>query len=290
MPPVLAAAAMPHGGRHSGDNALLHQEHDMTTTLAILAALPEEISDLLDEMGTTATTHRIGMRDYHVGTLHGQRCVIALARVGKVAAAATTVVMIREFNASMVIFTGLAGGIHPDVRIGDVVVASSLIQHDLDARPLFAQYEVPLLSCTHFETEAEAACRLQQCAAAFFEDGFAAAVSPQTRRALGVMAPRVHVGLIATGDRFVSAEPECHALRSSLPQALCVEMEGAATAQVCHEFGVPFAVFRTISDRADSAATVDFTFFLNSIAKVYSAEILRRFLIALQPRKAQATG
>src|SRR5690606_8384970 len=133
------------------------------------------------------------------------------------------------------------GGIHPDVRIGDVVVASSLIQHDLDARPLFAQYEVPLLSLTHFETEAQTSCRLQQCAAEFLEDGFAQAVSPQVRQSLGVEAPRVHVGLIATGDRFVNAEPESYALRSSLPQALCVEMEGAATAQVCHEFGVPFA-------------------------------------------------
>lgn len=256
----------------------------MTTTLAILAALPEEISELLDEMGSTATTHSIGMRDYHVGTLYGQRCVIALARVGKVAAAATTVVMIREFNVSMVIFTGLAGGIHPDVKIGDVVVASSLIQHDLDARPLFPQYEVPLLSLTHFETEPDTTCRLQQCAATFFQDGLEAAVSPQVRQSLGVTAPRVHVGLIATGDRFVNAESESHALGSSLPQALCVEMEGAATAQVCHEFGVPFAVFRTISDRADSAATADFTTFLNSIAKVYSAGILRRFLVALQER------
>lgn len=258
----------------------------MTTTLAILAALPEEISDLLDEMGTTATTHRIGMRDYHVGTLYGQRCVIALARVGKVAAAATTVVMIREFNASMVIFTGLAGGIHPDVRIGDVVVASSLIQHDLDARPLFAQYEVPLLGQTHFETEAQAVCRLHQCAVAFLEDGVAE-VSPEVRQILGVVAPKVHVGLIATGDQFLSAELESYALRSSLPQVLCVEMEGAAMAQVCHEFGVPFAVFRTISDRADNTATVDFSTFLNRIAKVYSAGILRRFLAAL-PSSAEA--
>lgn len=259
----------------------------MTTTLAILAALPEEISELLDEMGETATTHRIGMRDYHVGTLYGQRCVIALARVGKVAAAATTVVMIREFQASLVIFTGLAGGIHPDVRIGDVVVASTLIQHDLDARPLFPQYEVPLLNVTHFETEADATCKLQQCAAAFLQEGFSQAVPPPVRQSLNVAAPRVHVGLIATGDRFVSAEPESYALRSNLPQALCVEMEGAATAQVCHEFGVPFAVFRTISDRADNAATVDFTTFLNSIAKVYSAGILRRFLAHLQARKTE---
>src|SRR5690606_28799405 len=148
------------------------------------------------------------------------------------------------------------------------------------------RYEVPLLNMACFESAPDAVDLLQQCAADFLENGFDAAVAPEDRLALGLTAPRVHVGLIATGERFMNDEVEVQALRGGLTQTLCVEMEGAATAQVCHEFGVPFVVFRTFSVRADGAATVDFVSFLNSVAKVYSAGILRLFLSRLSSREA----
>lgn len=236
--------------------------------LAILGALHEEIADLLVAMDPGSTVHRIAMRDFHVGTLWGTPCVIALSRIGKVAAAATASIVIQEFQVSRMIFTGLAGGLHDDVNVGDVVVASTLMQHDMDARPLFDQHEIPLLGRVQFNTDAT----LSQ----LLHDGAERFASSQA----AMPTATVHRGLIATGDIFVSHNDDAQRLRARLPDALCVEMEGAAMAQVCYEFGVPFAVMRVISDRADHAAKTDFTAFLQNVARVYTAGILAPLLKA----------
>jgi adenosylhomocysteine nucleosidase len=88
----------------------------------------------------------------------------------------------------------------------------------------------------------------------------------------------VHRGLIVSGDRFVSANAESEALRLALPEALAVDMESAAVAQVCRDFGVGFGAVRTISDRADNEAHVDFPRFLDQVARHYSARIIRKAL------------
>ncbi|MBO1015866.1 5'-methylthioadenosine/adenosylhomocysteine nucleosidase [Achromobacter sp. SD115] len=240
--------------------------------LAILGALHEEIADLLAAMDPGATIRRVAMRDFHVGTLWGTPCVIALSRIGKVAAAATASIVIQEFNASRVIFTGLAGGLHQDVAVGDVVVASALMQHDMDARPLFGQHEIPLLGRVRFDADAVLSARLLESAGQFAR-GLAGLPAGQAAQ-----PPRVHHGLIATGDVFVNSNDYAHQLRQRLPDALCLEMEGGAMAQVCYEFGVPFAVLRVISDQADHAAKADFTDFLVNLARVYTAGILAPLL------------
>jgi adenosylhomocysteine nucleosidase len=99
----------------------------------------------------------------------------------------------------------------------------------------------------------------------------------------GVVQPRVHTGLIVSGDRFVSSAVECSALRAALPDALAVEMEGAAVAQVCADFGVPLAVVRTVSDRADDAAHVDFVRFMADVASRYSVALVLGMLHAGLP-------
>lgn len=240
--------------------------------LAILGALHEEIADLLAAMDPGAAIHRIAMRDFHVGTLWGTPCVIALSRIGKVAAAATASIVIQEFQASRVIFTGLAGGLHEDVAVGDVVVASGLMQHDMDARPLFGRHEIPLLGRERFDADPVLSGRLLESAGQFVR-GHAGLPAEQ-----GARLPRVHHGLIATGDVFVNSNDYAHQLRQRLPDALCLEMEGGAMAQVCYEFGVPFAVLRVISDQADHAAKADFTDFLVNLARVYTAGILAPLL------------
>jgi adenosylhomocysteine nucleosidase len=93
----------------------------------------------------------------------------------------------------------------------------------------------------------------------------------------------VHEGLIISGDRFVATSAESDALRRELPDALAVEMEGAAVAQVCHDCGVPFAAVRTISDRADDSAHVDFNRFVSEVASRYSAAMVLACLQARQP-------
>ncbi|MFJ2992588.1 5'-methylthioadenosine/adenosylhomocysteine nucleosidase [Pandoraea sp. NPDC087047] len=249
-------------------------------TLGIVAALHEEIADLLAEMAPGAHVEHIGMRDYHVGKLHGHDCVIVLARVGKVAAAATTTALIHRFHVDEIVFTGVAGGLAHGLSVGDVVVADTLIQHDMDASPIFPRFEIPLLRRATFDAEASLRDALAQAARDWLADEMAAQVSPELRAEWQMTAPRVHVGQIASGDRFVSSAQEVSRLRDALPQTLAVEMEGAAVAQVCHEYGIPFAVMRTLSDAADDTAHVDFARFLRDVASHYSHGILRRFLTA----------
>ncbi|MFL9895072.1 5'-methylthioadenosine/adenosylhomocysteine nucleosidase [Paraburkholderia sp. RL17-381-BIF-C] len=245
--------------------------------LGILAALPQELGDLLEAMraeaGVRTITH--GQRDYHLGTVHGAPCVVTLARVGKVAAAATVSALIHAFDVEAIVFTGVAGGVGAEVRVGDIVVADTLLQHDLDASPLFPRFEVPLLGVSHFSADAALAAQLAAACECFVaEDGAASAARFGTRE------PRVHRGLIISGDQFVASAAGVRALREALPNALAVEMEGAAIAQVCHEYGVPCAVVRTISDTADDHAPASFVSFLTEIAGTYSNAILTRFLQA----------
>lgn len=248
--------------------------------IGIMAALHDEIAVLLAAMGPQGRVERVGLRDYHVGELSGRECVVVLARVGKVAAAATAVTLIREFNAEALIFTGLAGAVAGEVRIGDVVVATSLVQHDLDASPLFPRHEVPLLGRSHFEADAALSELLRQSAQDYLATDFFTDVGPETRSAFGLHRPRVHTGIIASGDSFMNDGVAVQALLAVLPATLCVEMEGAAVAQICHEYDIPFAVVRTMSDRADACASVDFSAFLTQVARFYSAGILRRCLAA----------
>jgi len=245
--------------------------------LGVLAALPEELGDLLATMRAESgvVTHTLGRRDYHVGAVHGVPCVVALARVGKVAAAATASALIHAFDVGAIAFTGVAGGVGPDVHIGDVVIGETLLQHDMNASPLFPCFEIPLLGRAHFDADAALAAALADACERFIaEDG--ATLAARFR----IAPPRVHRGLVISGDQFVASAQAVGALRSQLPQALAVEMEGAAIAQVCHEYDVPCAVVRTISDTADEHASASFKSFLSELAGTYSTGILKRFLPA----------
>lgn len=254
-----------------------HGGHAAVRRLGVLAALPQELGDIVEAMRAAGDmrTVTLGRRDYHAGTAHGVPCVVTLARVGKVAAAATASALIHVFGVDAMVFTGVAGGVGPGVRVGDIVVADSLMQHDMDASPLFPRYEVPLLERAGFPTHAPLADALAAAC-----ERFVAEAGPALGERFGFKAPRVHRGLIISGDRFVSSESEVRALAAALPEAMAVEMEGAAMAQVCYEHDVPCAIVRTISDTADDHATASFTNFLTDIAGAYSSGVLRAFLSA----------
>jgi adenosylhomocysteine nucleosidase len=226
--------------------------------LAIVSAMHEELRALLPLL-TQRQTLRLAGREFHQGEIHGHAVVLVLSGIGKVAAATTAVLLMQAFNTRQLVFTGVAGGLHQGVVVGDVVVARQLLQHDMDASPLFPRFEVPLTGRSRFAADAELA------------DALAAA-------ALGVSGVRVHEGLIVSGDRFVSSAAESHALRALLPDALAVEMEGAAVAQVCADFDRPFAVVRTISDRADDDAHVDFKRFIEEVASATTRTIIEAWL------------
>ncbi|MBN3810904.1 5'-methylthioadenosine/adenosylhomocysteine nucleosidase, partial [Paraburkholderia sp. Ac-20347] len=130
----------------------------MNTTsrpLGVLAALPQELGDLIAAMQAESgvVTRTFGKRDYHLGTVHGAPCVVTLARVGKVAAAATTSALIHAFDVDAIVFTGVAGGVGENVHVGDVVVGETLLQHDMNAEPLFPRHEIPLLARSRFDAD-----------------------------------------------------------------------------------------------------------------------------------------
>lgn len=248
--------------------------------LGIMAAMHDEIASILDDMDAGAEKRTIGRRDYYVGQWQGRPCVVVLARIGKVAAAATAVTLIREFNVQGILFTGVAGAVAADVCVGDIVVAHELLQYDLDVRPLFPRYEVPLLGQSRFRTDPALTQVLQAAASSYIEKDFFLDVALPVRDQFQVREPRLHCGLIISGDCFVSDSHVLRELRQRLPSALCLEMEGAAVAQICYEYATPFAVLRVVSDRADDHAGVDFPAFLKNVARYYSAGILRTLLTA----------
>lgn len=242
------------------------------TITAILSALAEEQQGLLELLQQPRKSSHAG-RDFWQGRLHDQPVVLALSRIGKVAAATTSTALIERFNVGRIVFTGVAGGLGDGVQVGDVVVATEFVQHDLDASPIFPRYEVPLYGRTRFPCDEALTARLLQASRAGLES---LALPAKTL---------LHHGLMASGDRFVSGVQESRNLRTALKQGghevLAVEMEGAAVAQVCFDYGLPFAAVRTISDRADDKAHVDFPVFVKDVASLYAQAIVRHLLEAL---------
>ncbi|MEY4882273.1 MAG: hypothetical protein RIS34_127 [Pseudomonadota bacterium] len=242
------------------------------TVTAILSALAEEQHGLLAQLVNPEKVSCAG-RNFWQGELNGHRVVLGLSRIGKVAAATTATALITSLGVNQIVFTGVAGGIGPGVRVGDVVVATEFVQHDLDASPLFPRYEVPLYGKTCFACDAALTAKLFAAAHTAL-----AAIVDRAGEKRGPVTAQVRSGLIASGDRFVSSASESHnldqALRGAGLQVLAVEMEGAAVAQVCFDFGVPFAAMRTISDRADDQAHVDFPKFIAEVASGYALAIV----------------
>lgn len=236
----------------------------------------EELALLLEAMPDERKVAAAG-RDFWQGHWQGRPVVAVLSRIGKVAAATTATALIERFGVGQIVFTGVAGGIGDGVRVGDVVIADAFVQHDMDASPLFARHEVPLYGRSLFPADPS----LSQALALAVRQ-----VLSQVRQHVGeaavaefaLHAPRLHTGLIASGDRFVSTTAECLALQQALPDALAVEMEGAAVAQVCADYGVPFAALRTLSDRADDDAHADFSRFIRQVASRYSLAVLSTWL------------
>lgn len=251
--------------------------------IAIMAAMESEIIELRhaltsDPEASQTQDTTAGMRDYYAGTLWGAPVVLAFSRWGKVAAASTAMHLLHHYNPTEVIFTGVAGSIDPNTRVGDVVIGTTLVQHDMDASPIFDRYELPLLGLANLPATTSIRERLAQAAHEFITRDIRTALAPESIRRFAVTDPQVVLGQIASGDQFISGPEDAQEIKSRLPDSVCVEMEGAAVAQVCFEHSVDFGVVRIISDQADSSADIDFPAFVSQVASNYSHGILRRYL------------
>lgn len=256
--------------------------------IGIMGAMKEETALLLSAMENPSTAVHGGRSDvnglarsYHSGRLYGRDAVLVFSRWGKAASASTVTTLIERYEVDFVVFTGVAGALKPDLNLGDVVVGDEFVQYDLDARPMFARFELPLpdlkVHVAALRADPQAVSDALASANEFIEMRHWD-VSVDELENFGITAPKARAGLIASGDTFVHEAQHANELRSMLPNTECVEMEGAAVAQICWEHNVPLAVLRVISDKADHAAPTDFQRFVTGIASHFTAGVVRRLI------------
>lgn len=238
----------------------------------------EEVHGLVAQM-QNVTTEEAGKRVYYKGKLFGQEALVVFSRWGKVAAATTAMHVLHKYQPEQLIFTGVAGAVNSGLNIGDVVVGKKLYQHDMDARPLMQQFEIPLSGRLYFEADNALVQKAYNEISGLLErEHLIREVDPAELLAYNIQQPKVLMGDIASGDKFFSNTQQKEELLSLLPNVLCVEMEGAAVAQVCYEYDVPFSIVRVISDVADDNSHIDFPAFIKNVASHYSVAIVKQLL------------
>ncbi|MDR1452232.1 MAG: 5'-methylthioadenosine/adenosylhomocysteine nucleosidase [Helicobacteraceae bacterium] len=220
--------------------------------IGIMGAMIEEIEPFLKRLSDVKTT-QIGRNAYHEGLYGGKRVTLAYSRIGKVNAAITATALIERFGADKILFSGVAGAIGKDLRIGDLIYATKLVQHDVDITAFGHPIGFIPETGDFFETSAE----LNK-------------IAEEVALAKGV---KLGKGVIATGDQFVADSVKKELIGERF-KADAVEMEGASVACACDAFRVPFFALRAISDAADMDAGFNFDAFLASSAKISADFVL----------------
>ena len=254
--------------------------------VAILGAFDEEVT-ILEGQLANPTAHTIEGIQFLTGTLNEQNVVIARTGVGKVNAAMTATLVIEHFHPNRVIFTGVAGGLNPDLQIGDIVIAQKTAQHDL-GRLESAEIENmgtknPIngkRNPVFFPADPELLQLTETVLADIKLNPFQ---TPQGQR-----HPRIIRGTVVTGDMFVASDTKKAALHKSLG-ADAVEMEGAAVAQICWQQDVPCLVIRSLSDNAGANASEDFKKYYK-IAARNSAALVTRIISQLHSDQSMQSG
>jgi adenosylhomocysteine nucleosidase len=251
--------------------------------LGIICAMAEEIAALLGDM-TQVGRRELAGREVLQGKLYGRPVAMIESGIGKVASAMTATLLLDGLKCRAIVMSGVAGGIDPNLAIGDLVVAQRLVQHDygrLQAEG-FTPFQpgIPPFGPGRpdfgFDLPKDLVARIHQAL-----DGFVLPALPpdlfddDTPR----RAPMIKVGTIVSGDQFINDDQVRRRLQRQF-HAHAVEMEGAAVAQVAKAFGVPAIVIRSLSDLAGAESHLDFGRFLNAVAPV-SARVVERLVAVL---------
>lgn len=243
--------------------------------IGIMGAMPEEVDIIREQMKDISEVEH-GGRKYYLGKLNNTDVVLVFSRWGKVASATTATSLITEFKINQLIFTGVAGAVSPNLKIGDIVIGEQFYQHDMDARPLFEKHVIPLTGMTFFKADAALIKRAESACNNLLKSPIEhIGVGGGALKEFGITKPKCVVGSIASGDQFIADSKKTEAILYDQPKTAAVEMEGAAVAQVCHDYKIPFVVIRTISDVANHSAHIDFPKFIDQIAKHYSENIIK---------------
>lgn len=224
-------------------------------TVAIMGAMPEEIAPILEKLGKYEIVEYAGNR-YYEASYKGVNIVVAYSKIGKVFSTLTATTLIEHFGAQKLLFSGVAGAVSPSLKVGDLVVATKLTQHDLDITAFGHPFGYVPEGAVFVAADAEMI-----------------ALSKEVAQEMG---KSVREGVIATGDQFVANEERKNWIGSEFG-ADALEMEGASVAVVCDALNVPFFILRAISDAADMDANFSFDAFLERSA-LESAEFVMKML------------
>jgi len=225
------------------------------TKLAIMGAMEEEIIPLLEKF-TDIKKNDFANNIYYEAKFGKLDVVIAYSKIGKVFSTLTAATMIEKFGCDTLLFSGVAGGINPDLKIGDLIVASKLSQHDLDITAFGHPHGYVPGGEVYVKTD-EALKNI------------ALEVAKENNT-------KIIEGIIATGDQFVCDEKRKAFIQTTF-NADALEMEGASVAVVCDALDVPCLILRAISDTADMDAEFNFDKFLETSAK-NSADFLIKII------------
>jgi len=236
----------------------------------IIAAMESEFRDLADSLDHDSS-EKIAGREILYGTLEGENVALVLCGCGKVNATHAATLMACQARISRLLVTGVSGGLAEGLKVGDVVIGDSYVQHDMDARPLFPLHEIPFEGFSVIGSDPELRHLLAGAVRSMLESS----------RPPGLEQAEVLEGLVISGDQFLSNQEARNRLLTNLPKACAVDMESAAIAQVCRAAGIPLGVMRVISDSADGSAHIDFAKFVEESASKACAETVRHALRAL---------
>lgn len=228
--------------------------------VGLIGAMDQEV-DLLRQHMTHKQEQQLAGYDFYQGRLQGVEVVLLKSGIGKVNAAISSTLLLQMFSPDCVINTGSAGGFDTALSVGDVVISSAVCHHDVDVTAFGYQHgQVPGLP------------------PAFDPDPLLVSLAQASMARM----PEVKAvnGLIATGDSFMQDAGRVAATRVLFPAMKAVEMEAAAIAQTCHQFGTPFIVIRALSDIAGKASNVSFEQFLDTAAQ-HSATMVDEIVCAL---------
>ncbi|WP_037465375.1 5'-methylthioadenosine/adenosylhomocysteine nucleosidase [Shimazuella kribbensis] len=228
--------------------------------IGIIGAMDVEIEQLLRNMEDTKSKNIYG-NQFITGILANMTVAVTKSGVGKVNAALSAHTMIKEYNVTSIIFIGVAGALHPELNIGDMIVSTVCQEHDIDASTLgFPRGTVPFQQISEYPADS----KLVQIAL------------KSASELKWTESVTIRTGKVLSGDQFISDASLVEFLHQELAGD-CVEMEGAAVAHVCYFTNIPYVVIRSMSDRADQEAPVDFVKF-TELAAIRSCELVTSML------------
>src|SRR5690606_20896981 len=222
-------------------------------TIAVIGAMEQEVELLRCALQNTKT-ETIANSEYTTGTYEGKEVILLKSGIGKVNAAMSTTILLEKYNPKVVINTGSAGGFDAALKVGDIVISDEVRHHDVDVTAF--GYEIGQMAGMPASYKSDE--KLMEAAKQAVEE---------------VGEHNYSVGLICSGDVFMSNPERVETVRKDFPTMKAVEMEAAAVAQVCHQFNTPFVVIRALSDIAGQESSMSFDEFLPVAAK-HSTEIV----------------